>query len=60
MPPEGVKVNYTDGLWKVTESNVIIGMVTLSHEDGRTVRLPKTQFERIDNRWSIKEVRSEK
>jgi cell fate regulator YaaT (PSP1 superfamily) len=60
MPPEGVKVNYIDGLWKVTESNVIIGKVTLVHEDGRTVRLPKTQFERIDNRWSIKEVRSEK
>ncbi|MDR2490453.1 MAG: hypothetical protein LBD20_03515 [Spirochaetaceae bacterium] len=54
LPQEGCKINYEGGLWKVSEVNIILGMVTLESEDGRKIFLPKTRFEKTDNRWHIK------
>ena len=54
MPQEGCRINYDGGLWKVSEVNIILGMITLEAEDGRKVFLPKMQFEKTDNHWHIK------
>jgi cell fate regulator YaaT (PSP1 superfamily) len=53
LPPEGCRIGYMDTLWKVIESNVIVGVVTMSAEDGRTIRLNKTKFQRVENRWTV-------
>jgi cell fate regulator YaaT (PSP1 superfamily) len=53
FPPEGCRINYQDTVWKVTESNMLIGIVSLSAEDGRTLRLPKNRFEKANGRWEI-------
>ncbi|MDR2521123.1 MAG: hypothetical protein LBC72_01020 [Spirochaetaceae bacterium] len=54
MPQEGARVSYSGALWRVSEINAVLGMVTLAAEDGRKVFLPKTQFEKADNRWHAK------
>jgi cell fate regulator YaaT (PSP1 superfamily) len=53
MPQEGVKVNYGDAVWKVTEINVVLGQLKLSAEDGRQITVPAASFERVNNRWQI-------
>jgi cell fate regulator YaaT (PSP1 superfamily) len=52
-PPEGCKITYDGSLWKVTEVNVVTGMVRLTAEDGRLIRIPSGQFEKVDGRWHI-------
>ncbi|MDR2601868.1 MAG: hypothetical protein LBC53_05395 [Spirochaetaceae bacterium] len=54
MPPEGFKIAYDGAIWKVVEVNVVLGVATLSLEDGRRIYLPKTQFEKVEGRWQIK------
>ncbi|MDR0540017.1 MAG: hypothetical protein LBG74_05895 [Spirochaetaceae bacterium] len=54
MPPKGHKLTYQGNLWKVVDINIILGMVTMETEDGKRMSLPKTQFEKNDNRWYIK------
>jgi cell fate regulator YaaT (PSP1 superfamily) len=51
VPPEGCKVNYDGGLWKVMEVNVAAGTIKLSHEDGRVLLMPASQFEKSDGHW---------
>jgi cell fate regulator YaaT (PSP1 superfamily) len=51
MPVEGCRIDWQGESWRVTEINAIIGMVTMSHEDGRVVRLNKTLFRREEGRW---------
>jgi cell fate regulator YaaT (PSP1 superfamily) len=54
VPPEGIRINYEDSVWKITEVNLITGMLKLSADDGRLISLSASQFERADNRWRIK------
>jgi cell fate regulator YaaT (PSP1 superfamily) len=42
LPNEGARVFFMGELWKVTESNVIAGLVCLEAADGRETRLPKS------------------
>ncbi|MDR2742559.1 MAG: hypothetical protein LBB98_10450 [Treponema sp.] len=55
VPQEGCKINYDGSMWKVQEVNLVSGRVMLTCEDGRLLHIPGTQFEKIDNRWHIKE-----
>jgi cell fate regulator YaaT (PSP1 superfamily) len=55
MPAEGTKIASDGTLWKITEVNAVRGMITLSSEDGRLRHLPKDKFEKVDNRWVIRE-----
>ena len=54
IPQEGVRVNYDNETWTVTEVNMISGQVKLSGGGGRLLTLPAARFERIDNRWQVK------
>ncbi|MDR2029836.1 MAG: hypothetical protein LBP93_09920 [Treponema sp.] len=53
IPPEGCKISYDGSIWKVTEVNVVTGLVRLSAEDGRFIQLSSGQFEKADGRWHI-------
>ena len=44
MPNEGCKLKEGDTIWRVTESNAVLGRVTLSTEDGSTQKLDKSRF----------------
>jgi len=58
IPPEGTKISWDGSLWKVTEVNVVMGKVKLTTEDGRTIQLPVSSFEKTDGRWIIKSTPS--
>ena len=51
IPPEGARVSFEGSLWKVTEVNVVMGILKLTHEEGRTIQLPVCAFEKNDGRW---------
>ncbi|MDR2477836.1 MAG: hypothetical protein LBD48_00835 [Treponema sp.] len=55
VPQEGIKINYENELWKITEVNMVSGQLKLGAEDGRLLTIPASRFERVDNRWRIKE-----
>jgi cell fate regulator YaaT (PSP1 superfamily) len=55
IPQEGCKINYDGSMWRVQEVNVVSGTLSLACEDGRLLHIPGTQFEKIDDRWRIKE-----
>jgi cell fate regulator YaaT (PSP1 superfamily) len=55
IPQEGCKIAYDEALWKVLEVNVVAGTVKLTTEDGRQLRIPGSQFEKVEGRWRIKE-----
>ncbi|MDR2575003.1 MAG: hypothetical protein LBC52_01015 [Treponema sp.] len=54
IPQEGSKVSHDNETWTVTETNMIIGQVKLSNNDGRLITLPADRFERVDNHWRTK------
>ena len=54
MPREGCRINHEGIQWRVSDINVILGMVTLEAEDGKKTVLPKARFEKTDNRWRVK------
>jgi cell fate regulator YaaT (PSP1 superfamily) len=54
IPQEGCKITYDESQWKVTEVNVVMGLVKLTTEDGRQIQLPGNRFERIDGRWQVR------
>jgi len=54
IPPEGTRINWDGALWKVTEVNVVMGKVKLTTEDGRTIQMPVSSFEKTDGRWVVK------
>jgi hypothetical protein len=41
--------------FKVTEVNPLAGKVKLHGEDGRVVELSRSQFDRSDGRWKLRE-----
>ncbi|MDR1637455.1 MAG: hypothetical protein LBR93_08955 [Treponema sp.] len=53
LPPEGARISYENGPWKVTEVNVVLGRIKISAEDGRTLSFPAAAFEKTDNRWKF-------
>lgn len=55
MPPEGCRVSYGGVTFKVTEVNPLAGRIKLHGEDGRVVELNRTQFDRSDGRWKLRE-----
>ncbi|MDR1149420.1 MAG: hypothetical protein LBK66_12400 [Spirochaetaceae bacterium] len=55
MPNEGAKIVIGGVTWKVLEVNAVLGIITLSTNDGRKQRLSKSKFEKIDNIWRVKE-----
>jgi len=54
IPQEGSKVSHDNETWSVTETNMIIGQVKLSNNDGRLITLPADKFEKVDNHWRTK------
>jgi cell fate regulator YaaT (PSP1 superfamily) len=55
IPQEGTRISHEDTLWKVTEVNVVTGRLKLGSEDGRQITVPVSGFEKIDNRWHIRQ-----
>jgi cell fate regulator YaaT (PSP1 superfamily) len=53
VPQEGAKVTYDGATWRVTEVNVVVGLITMAAEDGRQTRLNKTLFEKSEGRWRV-------
>jgi cell fate regulator YaaT (PSP1 superfamily) len=54
LPQEGMRANYNNESWKISEVNPIACQIKLIHEDGRQINVPACQFERVDNHWKIK------
>jgi cell fate regulator YaaT (PSP1 superfamily) len=54
IPQEGVRINYDNTLWRVTEVNVVLGTVKMSAESGRLLTLPSTDFEKFEGKWQVK------
>jgi len=54
LPQEGMRINYENESWRVSEVNPIACQIKLSHDDGRAVSVPACKFEKIDNYWKIK------
>jgi cell fate regulator YaaT (PSP1 superfamily) len=55
IPQEGSRISYQEGTWKVTEVNIVTDQLKIGSEDGRLLTVPASQFERVDNKWQIKE-----
>ncbi|MCL2319275.1 MAG: hypothetical protein FWC45_04260 [Treponema sp.] len=53
IPSEGTRISWDGSSWKVAEVNVVMGKVKLAAEDGRTVQLPVSEFEKADGRWVV-------
>ena len=54
LPQEGMRINYENDNWRVSEVNPITCQIKLSHDDGRQKSVPACQFEKVDNFWKIK------
>lgn len=54
MPSEGYRLNWDGTNWKTTEVNPVSGRIRLHGEDGRSIDLPGSLFERVDGRWLIR------
>jgi len=54
MPQEGMRINYANESWKVTEVNLIAGQIRMTTDDGRQTTIPACKCERTDNHWKIK------
>jgi len=54
LPQEGMRINFENETWKVTEVNPITCQIKLTSEDGRQVSIPACKFEKVDNFWRIK------
>jgi cell fate regulator YaaT (PSP1 superfamily) len=54
VPQEDAKVSYNNETWTVTEVNIVSGNVKMSNGDGRLVTIASDRFERVDNRWRVK------
>jgi cell fate regulator YaaT (PSP1 superfamily) len=59
VPVEGTRIKHDNAFWRVTEINVILGLVTMSSEDTgpdekRTIKVPSASFEKADNAWKVR------
>jgi cell fate regulator YaaT (PSP1 superfamily) len=55
IPQEGSRISHGSVVWKVAEVNVVTGQLKLGSDDGRLVTVSAEQFERVENRWRIKD-----
>jgi cell fate regulator YaaT (PSP1 superfamily) len=55
IPQEGSRIAYQEGTWKVMEVNIVTSQLKIGSEDGRLITVPASQFERVDNKWQVKE-----
>jgi hypothetical protein len=39
--------------------NVVLGLIKLVAEEGRQITVPAANFERIDNRWKIRNLEAD-
>jgi len=58
FPPEGCVLNWDNTEWRVKEINCITGLVTLEAGDDRELLLPRSRFEKHENKsgepvWKI-------
>jgi cell fate regulator YaaT (PSP1 superfamily) len=53
IPPEGTRLSYDGTQWRVLEANVILGRLKLSGDDGRTLDISASLFERAGGRWQL-------
>ena len=60
VPQEDAKVNYNNETWNVTEVNMVSGIVKMSNSEGRSTSFASDRFERVDNRWRIKDINNGK
>ncbi len=54
MPSEGYRLNWDGTNWKTTEVNPVSGRIRMHGEDGRSIDLPASVFERVEGRWHIR------
>ena len=54
VPQQGARVSYNNDTWSVTEANMVSGQVKITGSDGRVITVPANRFERVDNRWTVK------
>ncbi|MCL2608968.1 MAG: hypothetical protein FWD94_03585 [Treponema sp.] len=54
MPHNGSRVLHDNTTWNVTDVNVITGQIRMNDSTGRMLSLPSDSFERIENRWHVK------
>jgi len=51
VPHQGSKVLYHGEMWRVSEANVLLGVITMTQEGGGQVKLNKNCFSKVDTRW---------
>ena len=53
LPTEGIRLNYDETSFRVTEVNPLTQMVRMQGEDGRQLEINASRFVRDGNRWRI-------
>jgi cell fate regulator YaaT (PSP1 superfamily) len=53
IPPEGARLSYDGIQWRVLETNVILGRLKISGDDGRVLDMPASSFDRVEGRWEF-------
>jgi cell fate regulator YaaT (PSP1 superfamily) len=53
VPLEGARLSYDGTQWRVMETNMILGRIKLSGDDGRVLNFPIAAVERVEGRWQI-------
>ena len=53
LPIEGIRLNYDETSFRVTEVNPLTQMVRIQGEDGRQLEINASRFVRDGNRWRI-------
>jgi cell fate regulator YaaT (PSP1 superfamily) len=54
LPQEGMRINYNNESWRISEVNPIACQIKLTADDGRQMSVHACKFERVDNFWKIK------
>jgi len=54
LPQEGMRINYNNESWKISEVNPIACQIKMTAEDGRQMSIHACKFEKVDNYWKIK------
>ena len=53
LPNEGIRLNYDEVNFRVTEVNPLTRMIRLLGEDGRIIEIPSTRMVRVEGKWRI-------
>lgn len=54
LPDEGVRLDYDNTHFKITEVNPISHLITMAGQDGRIIELSSDHFYQKEGRWQIK------